>query len=90
MVVKEDRMWIVETSQGIAYIGRNPAKDPKASAKAQKGKFWNWTSKNLGYPVVFKDKAKAIKFARRVRKSETAENVHVIEVEFYKGEMEAD
>ncbi len=87
MPTNKNRMWIVETGRGIAYIGRDPA---KVSAKAQKGHFWLWASRNLGYPVIFKDKATAQKFARKVRRSKikVAGSINVIEVEFYKGEME--
>ena len=62
MTTNKNRMWIVETSAGIAYIG---------------------------YPVIFKDKATAQKFARRARRSKIkiAGKISVIEVEFYKGEM---
>ena len=93
MVVKENRMWIVETYSGIAYIGRNLQQ--KTLKQARKGKFWNWTSKSLGYPVVFKDKATAQKFARKIRSPKILNRiegtkVYVLEVEFYKGEMEAD
>ncbi len=86
MTTNKNRMWIVETSAGIAYIGRDPA---KASAKAQKGHFWLWASRGLGYPVIFKDKPTAQKFARRARRSKIkrAGKISVIEVEFYKGEM---
>ncbi len=88
MATDKNRMWIVETAQGIAYIGRDPKKDSKATAGAEKGKFWNWASISLGYPVIFKNKKDALKFARRARQSRTADNAHILEVEFYKGEME--
>ncbi len=84
----KNRMWIVETNNGIAYIGRDPKKDSKATAEAEKGKFWNWASVSLGYPVIFKNKADAKKFARRARKSMTVHKASVIEAEFYKDEME--
>ena len=90
MPANKNKMWIVETNNGIAYIGRDPKKDSKATAEAEKGKFWNWASKSLGYPVVFKDKKEAQKFARRARKAFTVSKAYVTEVEFYKGEMEAD
>jgi hypothetical protein len=90
MKTTEDRMWIVETNNGIAYIGRDPKKDPKATAKAVKGEFWNAASKSLGYRVVFKNKAEAQKFMRRTRRSRTVEAARILEVEFYKGEMEVD
>ena len=88
MPANKNKMWIVETNEGIAYIGRDPKRDPKATAEANKGYFWNWASKSLGYPVVFKEKKTAQKFARRVRKG--CPKGAVIEVEFYKGEMEED
>ena len=96
MTSNKNRMWIVEIKNngiaydGIAYIGRDPKRDPKAIAKADKGKFWGWASKSLGYPVVFKDKKEAQKFARRARKAFTVSKAYVTEVEFYKGEMEVD
>lgn len=90
MTTDKNRMWIVETAQGIAYIGRDPKKDPKATAEANKGYYWSWASKSLGYPVVFKEKKMAQKFARRVRKAFTVDKAVVIEVEFYKGEMGVD
>lgn len=90
MPANKNKMWIVETNEGIAYIGRDPKRDPKATAEANKGYFWNWASKSLGYPVVFKEKKTAQKFARRVRKAFTVDKAAVIEVEFYKGEMEGD
>ena len=85
---KENRMWIVDTNNGIAYIGRDPKKDPKATAGAEKGQFWNAASVSLGYLPIFKNKKDALKFARRARQSRTADNAHILEVEFYKGEME--
>ena len=97
MSANKNKMWIVEIKNngiaydGIAYIGRDPKRDPKATAKADnKGKFLGWASKSLGYPVVFKDKKEAQKFARRARKAFTVSKAYVTEVEFYKGEMEGD
>lgn len=84
----ENKMWVVETEEGIVYIGRDPAKDPKASSEAKKGQVRFINSKNLGYPVVFKNKEKAQKFASKVRRLKIAYRVDVIEVEFYKGEIE--
>lgn len=30
MPANKNKMWIVETNEGIAYIGRDPKRDPKA------------------------------------------------------------
>lgn len=89
MATNENKMWLVETQEGVACIGRDPEKDPKASAKAQKGHFWFYASKSLGYPVIFKDKATAQKFATSARRTKLRRvKRRVLEVEFYKGEME--
>ena len=74
------KMWIVETNEGIAYIGRD-------APHAEKGHFWNWASKSLGYPPIFTKKADALLFARKARRSKTVKEVRIIEVESYKGEM---
>ena len=84
---KENKMWIITTSAGVAFIGRDPKNDPKANAKAQKGRFWLWASSGLGYPPIFKDKAAAQKFARKIRRSGIAVRVYMLEAEFYKNEM---
>lgn len=82
MANNEKGLWAVVTEQGIAYIGR----DAKG---AQKGHFWNWASKSLGYPVIFKDKKSALRFARKIRRtSTTVKKVNIIEAEFYKGELD--
>ena len=86
--MKEFKMWIVETNTGIAYIGRDPNKDPKADKKAEKGEFSYWEIKSLGYPVIFKNKKDAQKFARIAKKSNCVDRAYVFEVEFYKGELE--
>ena len=75
------KMWIVETENGVAWIGRD-------APNAQKGHFWNWASKSLGYPPIFKEKKDALLFARRIRHSSvTTKKAGIIEVEFYKGEL---
>lgn len=75
------RMWMVETENGIAYIGRD-------APGAQKGHFWNYATKGLGYPPIFIHKKDALKFARKIRKtSTTAKHTEIVEVEFYKGEL---
>ena len=74
-------MWIVVTNIGVAYIGRN-------AKEAKKGHFWNWASRSLGYPPVFRKKEDALKFAAKIRRmSITVDKVRIIEVEFYKGEL---
>lgn len=75
-----ESMWIVVAGSGIAYIGRD-------SPKAIKGHFWTWAVKSLGYPPVFKEKADAILFARRARRSKSGKQIKIVEVEFYKGEL---
>ena len=88
MATNENKMWVVKTATGIAYIGRDPKKDSKATADAQKGKYLDWATASLGYPVIFKNIADGRKFAKLA--SDTGYPAVVIEVEFYKGEMEAD
>ena len=63
---KENKMWIVTTSAGVAFIGRDKKNDPKA----EKGRFWLWASCGLG------DDAAAQKFARKVRRSGIAVRVY--------------
>lgn len=78
-----EKMWIVETNMGVAYIGRDTPKERKAI----KGHFWNWASKSLGYPPIFTKKADAVTFARKARRSKTTKWSRIVQVEFYKGEF---
>ena len=76
-------MWIVVTENGVSFIGRD-------GKEAQKGKFWNWASNSLGYPPIFKQKSDALRFAKKIREqSVTAKTARIVEVEFYKGELNA-
>ena len=76
------QMWIVMTGEGIAHIGRN-------TKGSEKGHFWNWVSKSLGYPPIFKKKEDALKFAKKIRKQRTAiKPIEIVAVEFYKNELE--
>jgi hypothetical protein len=90
MTSNKNRMWIVETRFGFTKIGRDPKKDPKASKEAIKGRLWFSASRSLGYVPIFTNRKEAQKFARRIKSKIPDRQPSLIEVEFYKGEMEAD
>ena len=82
----EQKMWIVVTDNGMAYIGRKGSKVPEGTDAT--GCFWNWGSRSLAYIPLFQDKRDASRFARKARKSRTVRKAEIIELETYKGELD--
>lgn len=81
MATNKQKMWVVMTDDGIGHIGRD-------ACGAEKGHFWLWVSKSLGYVPVFRNKEDALRFSRKARKLKIVKHAWIQEVEFYKQEMD--